>query len=323
MIEGDRDYHQEYVGSMSKADRKESFVARFAFVGVMGGALASAIFWMGKGLDPPVALILSQFPAFLIVIFLERRIPFHAVWNQSQGDLSVDIRHGLTISIMAAIADPLLTALGVVVAVTLLGGHTLGLWPTGWPLLLQLPLALLIGEFGQYWVHRLQHEVDFMWRFHALHHSAPRLYWLNAARFHPLDILLNNFVALVPLAFLGAGEGVLALWALFAAVHGIFQHSNLPTRIGPLNWIFSMAELHRWHHSRLVEESNRNYGQNLIIWDVVFGTRFLPEDREPPLDIGLHGLSAYPMTYWAQQSAPFHWRQIREDSAKMLPPRKD
>ena len=209
------------------------------------------------------------------------------------------------------------------VAVAVLGGHTLGLWPGDWPLIAQLALALVIGELGQYWVHRLEHEVDFMWRFHALHHSAPRLYWLNAARFHPLDILLNNFVALVPLAFLGAGEGVLALWALFAAVHGIFQHSNLPTRLGPLNWVFSMAELHRWHHSRLVEESNRNYGQNLIIWDVIFGTRFLPSDREPPLDIGLYGLSAYPMTYWAQQSAPLHWRQICEDSAKMLPPRKD
>ena len=301
---------------MPASSRIQNLVARFAFVVVIGGALASAILWMGVGVDPPVALVLSQIPAFLIVMFLERWVPFHAPWNQSHGDLAVDIRHGLTIALLAALVDPLLTALGVVVAVALLDGHTLGIWPTDWPLIIQLALALVIGELGQYWVHRLQHEVDFLWRFHALHHSAPRLYWLNAARFHPVDILLNNFVALVPLAFMGASEGVLALWALFAAVHGIFQHSNIPTRIGPLNWVFSMAELHRWHHSRLIDESNRNYGQNLIIWDIVFGSRFLPSDREPPTEIGLNGLSAYPMTWWAQQWAPLHWRKIREASER-------
>lgn len=306
---------------MPASSRIEHFVARFAFVVVIGGALASAILWMGVGVDPPVALILSQIPAFLVVIFLERWVPFHVPWNQSHGDLAVDIRHGLTIALLATLVDPLFTALGVVVAVALLDGHTLGIWPSEWPLIIQLGLALVIGELGQYWVHRLQHEVDFMWRFHALHHSAPRLYWLNAARFHPLDILLNNFVALVPLAFMGASEGVLILWALFAAVHGIFQHSNIPTRIGPLNWVFSMAELHRWHHSRLVDESNRNYGQNLIIWDIVFGSRFLPSDREPPTEIGLNGLSAYPMTWWAQQWAPLHWREIRAASERGDPPR--
>ena len=75
-------------------------------------------------------------------------------------------------------------------------------------------LALVIGELGQYWVHRMQHEVPWLWRFHALHHSAPRLYWLNAARFHPFDILINNFAAIVVLVVLGASQNVLLLWAL-------------------------------------------------------------------------------------------------------------
>lgn len=293
----------------------QRFVSRFAFVGVLGASLTSAIMWMRAGVDPPLALVISQVPAFLTLMLLERWVPYHQPWNQSNGDLSVDIRHGLTITITAGLADPLFRAIGLAVAFGLLGGHSLSLWPSEWPVLGQLALALVLGELGQYWVHRMQHEVDFMWRFHALHHSAPRLYWLNAARFHPVDIFLNNLVAIVPLALLGAGEEVLVLWTLFSAVHGIFQHSNIPMRIGPLNWIFSMAELHRWHHSRLVDESNRNYGQNLIVWDIVFGTRFLPAHREPPRDIGLHGLSAYPMSWWAQQMAPFHWRRICAASA--------
>ena len=75
-----------------------------------------------------------------------------------------------------------------------------------------------------------------------------------------------------------------------------------------------MAELHRWHHSRILDEANTNYGQNLIVWDVVFGTRFLPADREPPEDIGLTGLSAFPMDYLGQLASPFTWRRIERES---------
>jgi sterol desaturase/sphingolipid hydroxylase (fatty acid hydroxylase superfamily) len=86
-------------------------------------------------------------------------------------------------------------------------------------------------------------------------------------------------------------------------------------RIGPLNWVFSMAELHRWHHSRLERESNTNYGQNLILWDILFGTRFLPKDREPPADIGIAKLAAFPMTWWQQLISPLVWRRIKSESA--------
>ena len=295
---------------MAEGQKIRAFVARFGFPGVMGGALAGAITLINGGTNPLLAAFAVQLPSFLAVIILERLVPHHGDWNRNHGDLGVDLRHIVTVSLTTALADPLLRMAGVLLGGWLLGGYALGLWPEDWPLAAQLALALVIAELGQYWVHRLQHEVPWLWRFHALHHSAPRLYWLNAARFHPFDIFINNVAAIVPLVCLGAGENVLALWVLFAAIHGIFQHCNMPVRIGPLNWIFSMAELHRWHHSRLPVESNRNYGQNLSVWDTVFGTRFLPADREPPFDIGLTGLPRYPMTWLDQQLAPFRWDRV-------------
>ncbi len=75
-----------------------------------------------------------------------------------------------------------------------------------------------------------------------------------------------------PVAWPLVAQLVLALFTLVSAVHGVFQHTNLPIRCGPLNWFFSMAELHRWHHSRLLKEANTNYSQNLIVWDIVFCT---------------------------------------------------
>jgi sterol desaturase/sphingolipid hydroxylase (fatty acid hydroxylase superfamily) len=81
-----------------------------------------------------------------------------------------------------------------------------------------------------------------------------------------------------------------------------------------LNWFFSMAELHRWHHSKTLFEADHNYGQTSSVWDWVFGTRYLPADREPPESIGLANLPAFPMTWWAQILSPFRWRQIKQAS---------
>jgi sterol desaturase/sphingolipid hydroxylase (fatty acid hydroxylase superfamily) len=191
-----------------------------------------------------------------------------------------------------------------------------GLWPADWHLLAQLALSFVIVEFFQYWAHRLMHETDILWRFHATHHSAPRLYWLNAARFHIVDIALLNLGFTIPLIALGADARVLSLWIVASAIHGLFQHANMSIRCGPLNWVFSMAELHRWHHSRTERESNTNYGSNLILWDIVFGTRFLPADREAPKDIGIAGLSAFPMSWWQQLLSPFRWSSIKQASAR-------
>ena len=101
---------------------------------------------------------------------------------------------------------------------------------------------------------------------------------------------------------------------LFSAVHGAYQHANVPVRLGPLNWIFSMTELHRWHHSRRIEEANHNYGGNLAVWDVLFGTRWLPTDRDPPEDIGMEDLPGFPMGFRDNLAAPFRWSAVVRES---------
>ncbi len=287
---------------------------------VFSGALGGALVALERGVDPLVALLGAQLPAFAAVIAAERVFPLHPSWNRSQGDLRTDIVHLAVTALGVTRLVELLAVTGAaLVAIRLAGAGDLGWWPQGWPLLAQLLLAMVAGELLEYWVHRLQHTTDCLWRFHAVHHSAPRLYWLNAARFHPVDLLLNGVASSGLLVLLGAGPGVIALRALFSALHGIFQHSNLVLRLGPLNWLFSMAELHRWHHSRSLAEANHNYGQNLIVWDVVFGTRFLPADREPPERIGIGALPGFPAGYLAQLAAPFRWARVQRESLAPAP----
>ena len=119
-----------------------------------------------------------------------------------------------------------------------------------------------------------------MWRLHAVHHSPQLLYWFNVGRFHPIEKAVQYAFDTLPFALLGVSHEVLAAYFVFYALNGFYQHSNCRVRLGPLNYVVSGPELHRWHHSKLVHESNNNFGNNLIVWDVVFGTRFLPKDRE-------------------------------------------
>jgi len=282
---------------------------------VMLGALYLTWSLIDAGMAAPVAVLWGQGAALLPIALAERIYPWHTAWLHSHGDLGTDVAHSVSIGVTTSLAMPLATAGGVALAAWLSPWLGMGLWPHSWPLAVQVGLALLVGELPGYWVHRWQHHWDGLWRFHAVHHSAPRLYWLNAARFHPVDILSTFLPTYLLLTFLGCSVEVLAYFGVVTAVHGLFQHSNLQLRLGPLNWVFSMAELHRWHHSRTLVESNSNFGQTIIVWDWLFGTRFLPADRQPPRDIGIPSLPRFPWSWWAQLLAPFRWRRVQGESA--------
>ena len=286
---------------------------------VFGASLVWAAQVLRSGGSQAVALGVPAVASALLILVLERVFPHQRSWLRSRGDVPVDLSHLVSVSLttMAMSALAYLLALPVVVWLSDEVGLAFWplLWPREWPWPAQLVLALVVAELPKYGWHRLEHEVELFWRLHATHHSAPRLYWLNAVRFHPVDIAVDTLVGLFPLWVLGCGEEILVLFAIASTVHGYFQHANLKLRLGPLNYFFSMAELHRWHHSKTLAEANTNYGQNVIVWDLVFGTRFLPADREPPEAIGIAGLPAFPMTYWRQLASPFQWRRIRAGSA--------
>jgi sterol desaturase/sphingolipid hydroxylase (fatty acid hydroxylase superfamily) len=295
--------------------RARRLARRLVFPAILAGAIAAAIALMPH-LGVPVTIVTTQIAAVIAILAAEHLLPYRPDWLRSHGDVRTDLGHALVSGIGATrLAEATVRAVGVVAAARIAEAAGGSLWPSGWPLVAQLALALPIAELPQYWVHRLQHEHDWLWRFHAVHHSAPRLYWLNAARFHPVDIGLLYVAGYTPLVVLGCPAEVIALFALFDAVFGMLQHCNVDVHLGPLNRIFSAAEPHRWHHSRTLAEANTNYGSNLIVWDLAFGTFFLPADREPPADIGIADLPAFPAGYLAQLASPFRWRRVRNEAA--------
>jgi sterol desaturase/sphingolipid hydroxylase (fatty acid hydroxylase superfamily) len=180
------------------------------------------------------------------------------------------------------------------------------LWPHRLPIGVQAVLMILTVDFLRYWLHRAAHTNDSLWRLHAVHHSVEQLYWLNTARFHPLEKALQMCLDSLPFLLMGVDPRVLALYYIAYAANGFFQHCNISLRYGLLNYIVGSAETHRWHHSRVPREANANYGNTVIIWDLLFGTWFLPPDREVAL-LGLH--KPLPGTFAGLLKAPFRSRR--------------
>lgn len=306
-------------GERDRSSARRSAAARLARVAIfpltLGLGLWATVGAMAQGLAPAAALGLGSLGCMPIVAFAERWIPYRSDWNRSQGDILTDILHSALSSYLCIEV----VKLGLLVALLPLAGwlsaqHGSELWPMQWSIWAQLALAAVLIEFGCYWIHRVGHEVEFFWRFHCVHHSPERLYWLNAGRDHPVGAALTTLASLPVAIVLGVPEQCMALYFVMQSIHGLFQHANVDVRLGPLNWIFSMAELHRWHHSRKIDEANTNYGLTLICWDVVFGTRFLP-DLHGPQVIGIEAMPLFPKGYWSQITVPFRWRYWLREAA--------
>jgi sterol desaturase/sphingolipid hydroxylase (fatty acid hydroxylase superfamily) len=263
----------------------------------------------------PQAVIVIWFGLMPGVALLERLLPRHPDWNRSHDDLGTDIIYFPTNLVVAGGLGALWGGLHIVLATELQRAVGSPVWPSAWPIALQVLLACVVAELFAYWPHRWMHENAVLWRFHSIHHSSKRVYWLNAIRAHPGEHVFRGFISSLPLAVLGASPEVLAYWMVLSRVGGLFQHANIDFALGPFAWIFSIGELHRWHHSAIRQEADHNYGDTFIFWDTVFGTRFLPRERPAPSEVGIRGLDAFPDSWWQQQLAPFRFSEIEAESS--------
>lgn len=144
---------------------------------------------------------------------------------------------------------------------------------TVWGLVGAALLLRILSSFIYYWLHRVQHESLFFWRMHATHHHITKMSCMRGARTHPLEYLTLAVSTPIVLAFAGASDSVIAVSAAFGMWNGKLNHSNLPLRSMPVyDWVFATAQQHHVHHALVRNQSDSNYGCNIILWDRVFGT---------------------------------------------------
>ncbi len=163
------------------------------------------------------------------------------------------------------------------------------------PLWMRIAATFVIAEIGFYWGHRWQHEIPFLWRFHAVHHAAQDVDFLTNTRGHPLDMIFTRMCGFTPVVALGLGTSgaqVPVAIGLFGVFIGFFIHANLRWRLGWLEWVIATPAFHHWHHTN-DEWRDHNYAPNLPILDKIFGTLHLPKSWPPTYGIDAESPSGF------------------------------
>lgn len=144
-------------------------------------------------------------------------------------------------------------------------------------------VLLLITDFFYYWWHRAQHTFGFLWDQHVVHHSDYSLNVTTNTRHHWSEFIFQAFVITLPMMVLfkltpisvGVISTLVAAWAFFI-------HLNIRLSLGRWSWLVAGPQVHRIHHSRLLKHANKNFSAYFPIWDVIFGTYYLPARNEYP-----------------------------------------
>ncbi len=169
------------------------------------------------------------------------------------------------------------------------------------PFWLQTIQIYLIVDFMGYWSHRMFHGGRW-WPFHAVHHSSEDLDWLGSLRVHPVNDMVTKMAQAIPLLMLGYNPAITLSTAPVLTFYAIFLHANVNWDFGPLRYIIATPVFHRWHHSREHEAWDKNFAGLLPLWDILFGTFYMPRGKYPE-NFGI--CEPMPSGFFGQMWAPF------------------
>jgi sterol desaturase/sphingolipid hydroxylase (fatty acid hydroxylase superfamily) len=149
------------------------------------------------------------------------------------------------------------------------------------PVVLQFFEIMFLTDLVQYWVHRMFHRVSFLWRFHAVHHSAETLDWLAGSRMHFFEIVFLRGSTVIPMYVLGFSEPALYAYIFFVYLFSTLVHANLRLDFGGFEYFFVTPRFHHWHHAIEREAIDVNFAVHFPVLDRLFGTYYLPDKKWP------------------------------------------
>ena len=258
---------------------------------------------------------------FIILRPLEALIPVHRIegsrarWNDFT--YTVLNRLGVLTVVVFFLLDPL-------VNLVMEQLHLYNVQPFNlddlWPGVSDLPLVtfllyLVVLDFFDYWYHRAQHNIPWMWALHSLHHSQQNMNLWSDDRNHILDVFVHDvFMGLVALA-IGVPPSQYVLLVVASRMLQSLQHANVRVHFGRWgDYLVVSPRFHRLHHAIGIGHESRgvnslgghNFAVLFTVWDLLFrsarfGSTFAHtgvRDQLPPP----HGKGRnYGDSFWSQQ----------------------
>jgi sterol desaturase/sphingolipid hydroxylase (fatty acid hydroxylase superfamily) len=213
------------------------------------------------------------------------------------------LRRGLGVDVLYWFFTPLVTQVLVMVAIAIVAlpiyillGRSLdinsilaGYGPVAKiPLWQQGLIVIVLGDFIGYWTHRINHTITQLWMFHAVHHSSETVDWLTAVRIHPVNDVFSKGIQALPIVLLGFSPIAVELYTPILSSYIALIHANVSWNYGPFRYAIASPAFHRWHHEMDKKAWGKNYAGLFPIYDVIFGTFYLPLNRQPK-EFGIYG----------------------------------
>jgi sterol desaturase/sphingolipid hydroxylase (fatty acid hydroxylase superfamily) len=157
----------------------------------------------------------------------------------------------------------------------------------GWS---EIAATVLVFDFWDYWMHRANHRIPFLWRFHRAHHSDMELDVTTASRFHLGELLISATVKGGVILLWGPSLVGMVLFDAFLTAASQLHHANLAIPFpvqDVMEKVVVTPRMHRCHHSLQSPCYLSNYSAILSAWDRLFRSYHCPSTADELAPIGI------------------------------------
>ncbi|PXW94558.1 sterol desaturase/sphingolipid hydroxylase (fatty acid hydroxylase superfamily) [Sphaerotilus hippei] len=215
--------------------------------------------------------------------------------------------------------DPLWNSFWGWLAVQGVSGWQLdSLLATAWPGVADSALAsflvyLVVFDLANYLIHRGQHQFDWWWALHAVHHSQRDMTMWTDNRNHLLDSVIVDILIVQLGHAIGVAPGQFVAVVAFSQLLESLSHANLRLSFGWLGErLLVSPRFHRLHHGIGVGHESQgkgtlgghNFSVLFPVWDLLAGTASFAA-RDPATGIRdqlpEEGGRDYGRGFWSQQ----------------------
>jgi sterol desaturase/sphingolipid hydroxylase (fatty acid hydroxylase superfamily) len=211
-------------------------------------------------------ILLIAMPLFLLFIILEK------MYGVYKGEDSVPLMDSVS-SVSSGITNAVKDVLGLSITFISYG------WMVSNMAVFHLEatiftylVAFIIVVFYGYWTHRINHQVNFFWNKHTIHHSSEEFNLACALR-QTVASFINLFTfLLIPAAIIGIPTAVIVITLPIQLFLQFWYHTKHIKKMGFLEDILVTPSHHRVHHVINPEYIDKNHSQIFIFWDKLFHT---------------------------------------------------
>jgi sterol desaturase/sphingolipid hydroxylase (fatty acid hydroxylase superfamily) len=255
----------------------QKLLRRYLFDVFVVLTVAAVLIFRRVGMDAELWGAYTYLGGAALLFIAEQFIPRDRSWNYADKGRPIRYKNAAVDLFFLFGVDPWSVTIRLFVALWVVGymGHVLPIHKaSSLPVLAQIALLTLVADFLRYWVHRLQHRIAWLWRFHALHHMPVSLTAISTSRTHPVDDLFTYVPETIFFLLLGFSVEVVSGFYCVVWVIALVSHANVD--IAPNGWLARVLMHPRYHvlHHALQSgsEPTFNFAEITTLWDRLFGT---------------------------------------------------